>query len=111
MQRREHARYKLWLPVQMSAGGEAKLAVVHNMGAGGMLIALCAEVKVGEPVSVRFQLPTGDSQRELQAHIVHVERNAEDPDGEWPFKVGIAFDEVSSDLIPALELAVSRFGG
>ena len=54
MQRREHARYRLWFPVQIEAGGQVKIAINHNIGAGGMLIVLCAEMKIGESVSVTF---------------------------------------------------------
>lgn len=111
VQRREHARYKLWFPVQVHAGGQAKIAINRDIGAGGMLVALCADVKVGEVVSVTFRLPTGGEERSLSGKVVRLEPNTEDPDGEWPFKAGVAFDEVAADLIPHLEDAVSRFGG
>jgi PilZ domain len=108
--RREHARYSLWFPVQVEAGGEVKLAMNQNIGAGGMLVALCAELKIDEPVSITFRLPTGGEDRTARGRIVRIEPNTEDPDGEWPFKVGIAFDEVAPDLVPFLDDAVARFG-
>lgn len=110
VQRREHARYRLWFPVQIEAGGQVKVAINHNIGAGGMLIALCAELKVGEPVSVTLRVPPAGEERVLRGRIVRIDPNTEDPDGEWPFKVGIAFDQVSQELIPFLEDAVTRFG-
>ncbi len=110
MQRREHARYRLWFPVQIEAGGQVKIAINHNIGAGGMLIVLCAEMKIGESVSVTFALPPSGETRALRGHIVRIDPNTEDPDGEWPFKVGVAFEEVSPELIPFLEEAVARFG-
>lgn len=111
MQRREYARYRLWFPVQVEAGGQIKIAMNQNIGAGGMLVALCADLKVGDIVSVAFRLPTGEAERTVNARVVRIEPNSEDPDGEWPFKVGIAFDEIAPDLIPYLEDAMSRFGG
>lgn len=111
MQRREHARYKLWFPVQVHAGGQATIAINRDIGAGGMMVVLCADVKVGEVVSVTFRLPTGGAERTLRGRVVRLSPNAEDPDGEWPFKAGVAFDEVAPDLIAPLEDAVSRFGG
>jgi hypothetical protein len=113
VQRREHARYKLWFPVQLRIGGvgaAAKVGINHNIGSGGMLVAACADVTVGERVTVTFQLPTGGGLKELPGSVVRIERNTDDPDGEWPFKVAVAFDEVSPDLIPYLEDAVARFG-
>ena len=97
--------------MQLNAGGQANLAINHNIGAGGMLVALCADVKVGEVVSVTFRLPTGGEERTVRGTIVRLDPNTEDPEGEWPFKAGVAFEEVSPDLIPYLEDAVARFAG
>ena len=110
MQRREHARYRLWFPVQVEAGGEIKLAMNQNIGVGGMLVALAADLKVDDVVALTFRLPNGESDRSVSGRVVRIEPNTEDPEGAWPFKVGIAFDEVAPDLIPFLEDAMARFG-
>lgn len=111
MQRREYARYRLWFPVQVAAGGQVNLAMNQNIGAGGMLVALAADLKIDDIVSVAFRLPTGEAERSVNARVVRIEPNSEDPDGAWPFKVGLAFDELAPDLIPYLEEAMARFGG
>jgi hypothetical protein len=109
MQRREHARYNIWFPVQVDSEElNDAMAVNHNIGAGGMLIALSAELKTGEDVTVTFRLPPeGDQERRLRGTILRIEKNPEDPDGVWPYRMAVAFDSVSQDLVPLLEKAAS----
>lgn len=107
MQRRKHARYTIWFPVQVdTAELEEALAVNHNIGAGGMLIALSAELKADQKVKVTFRIPPHDSQeRIVEGMIIRVEKNLDDPDGMWPFRIAVAFDEIAQDLVPLLEKA------
>ena len=88
-----------------------RLAMNQNIGAGGMLIAMCADFKVGDLLSLTFRLPTGEGERSVKARVVRVEPNTDDPEGAWPYKVGLAFEEVAADLVPYLDDAQSRFGG
>jgi hypothetical protein len=110
VEQRQHARYQIWFPVQVDGGDlENAMAINHNIGAGGMLIALSAELKTGTEVAVTFRLPPdGDVERRLQGQIVRIERNNDDPDGVWPYRMAIAFDQVAGDLVPFLEKAVGR---
>jgi hypothetical protein len=110
VQRREYERYRLWFPVQVAAGDPPKLAMNHNIGAGGMLMALSAELTVGEPVKVTFRLPSGDAEHSLQGRILRIEPNSEDPEGGWPHRVAVVFDEVAPELVPYLIDAVARYG-
>jgi hypothetical protein len=85
------------------------MAVNHNIGAGGMLIALTAELKVNQKVAVTFRMPPqGEQEQRIEGCITRVEKNTEDPEGTWPFRIAVAFDNVATDLIPLLERAVSR---
>lgn len=111
MQHRDHVRYRLWFPVTLESGGAtSKVAMTHNIGAGGMLMALSSELAVGEPVVVTFRLPPGDTEHSLRGHILRIEPNSEDPQGAWPHRVAIAFDEFAPELLPYLDDASNRFG-
>ena len=102
MQRREHGRYSIWFPVQVDSGGlQNAMALNHNIGAGGMLVALSAELKVGEDVKVTFRLPPGGKpEQKFQGRILRVEKNLEDPDSMWPYRIAVVFDEVEPELVP-----------
>jgi len=107
-QRREHPRYELWFPVRLAAGEQPKIAMNHNIGAGGMLVALATHVDVGETVVVTFRLPGGDSDYNLRGKVLRLEPNSLDPEGGWPHRVAIGFDDIAPELLPYLEAAVAR---
>jgi hypothetical protein len=109
VQRRDHLRHQLWFPVQIDAGARPALAMTHNIGAGGMLIAMTQEMEADEPVVVTFRLPPTGREYSLRGHILRIEANPEDPEGAWPHRIAVAFDEVAPELLPYLEAAVQRF--
>ena len=100
----------MWFPVQVDTGElRGAMAVNHNIGAGGMLVALSTELDVGKEVTVTFRLPPdGTQERRLTGQIIRIEKNEADPDGVWPFRMAVAFTEIANDLIPLLEKAVTR---
>ena len=108
MQRRQHARDHIWFPVQLDAGElSGAFALNHNIGVGGMLLALSAELKVGEEATITFRLPPdGKEEQRMRGTILRLEKNPEDPDGVWPYRIAIVFDAISEQLIPLLEKAV-----
>jgi PilZ domain len=95
--------------VQIAAGAQPALAMTHNIGAGGMLIALTTEIDTDEPVVVTFRLPPSDREYSLRGHVLRIEANPEDPQGAWPHRIAVAFDEVAPELLPYLEEAVQRY--
>lgn len=84
------------------------MAINHNMGPGGMLLASSAELQPGTEVKCSFVVPTSTAQHEMKGRVIRVEKNADDPDGMWPFRIAIAFDEVAPDLVTLLEQASAR---
>jgi c-di-GMP-binding flagellar brake protein YcgR len=109
VQRREHERFRLWFPVQLEAGGQVRTAMNHNIGAGGMLMVLAGGLQVGEPVKVTFRIPPDNEERQLDAVVLRIEDNTEDPEGAWPLRVALVFDDVAPELAPLLETAATRF--
>lgn len=109
-QRREHTRHRLWFPVQLEAGGQARMAMAHNIGPGGMLMVLGTSLTVGEPVRVTFRIPPGDVERVLQGTVSRIEPNVEDPEGSWPMRVAVVFENVDPELAPILEAAAAKYG-
>lgn len=109
MQQRQHGRYRLWFPVRITSTGVDGMAVNHNISAGGMLIALSARLEVDSPVEIRFSVPTAaQSERVMRGKVVRIEDNADDPDGLWPYRMAVAFEDADPDLIPVLERATAQ---
>lgn len=109
MQQRQHGRYRIWFPVRVTSSSVDGMAVNHDISAGGMLIALSARLELDAPVEVRFSVPTtSQGERVMQGKVVRIEDNADDPDGLWPYRMAVAFDDADPDLIPLLERAVNQ---
>lgn len=109
VQRREHGRYRIWFPVRVTAEGVDGMAVNHDISAGGMLMALSAKLRDGEAVTVRFRVPPDSpDEHEVQGKVIRIEDNADDPDGMWPYRMAVAFDDVDDALIPYLEQAAQH---
>lgn len=85
------------------------MAMTHNIGAGGMLMVLGSDLTVGERVRVTVRIPPSDSERQLQGTVLRIEPNAEDPEGAWPMRVAVAFEDIDPDLAAILEQAAARF--
>ncbi|MGD8858734.1 MAG: PilZ domain-containing protein [Myxococcales bacterium] len=109
MQRRHHGRYRIWFPVRLEAEAVDGMAVNHNISAGGMLVALSTKLSEGERVRVHFRMPPDSQARHaVEGKVVRIEGNPEDPDGMWPYRIAVAFDDVDPELVPFLEAAAQH---
>ena len=98
--RRNHARFRLWLPARIEGAGEdSQLAVGHDLSRGGALLVTSSELEVGEHVALVVTIPP-ESGRELslRASVVRCEPNAEDPNSFWPFQIALQFLEEVPEL-------------
>ena len=86
------------------------MAMNHNIGAGGMLMVLGTDLAVGEPVRITFRLPPGDVEHQLQGTVLRIEPNTEDPEGSWPMRVAVQFENVDQALAPMIEDASAKYG-
>lgn len=108
-ERRKGRRFDVWFPMRFEAGElGAKLAVSHNVSRSGMLVATAQALEHGAPVKARFQVPPDDTEHELTGRVVRWEDNARDPDGLWPYRVAVAFEQVHPELEPLLEKSLER---
>jgi len=97
MERRQHTRTKVWLPVEAESL-ENEVAVVRNVSTGGALVVTASELTVGASISVFFRVPGGSERHEVVGKVVRVTANDADPDGAWPFRIAIAFDKLEPEL-------------
>jgi len=93
MERREHRRRRFWLPVQVD-GLPTGFAVSHDASDNGLLLVCSETPEVGSAVRVTLLIPPGGSvEVTVSATVVRVTKNDEDPDGLWPYKMAVRFDE------------------
>jgi hypothetical protein len=85
------------------------MAMNHNIGAGGMLMVLGSDLAVGETVTVTFRLPPGQVEYQVHGTVLRIEPNTEDPEGSWPMRVAVQFEQVDAALEPLIAAASERF--
>ena len=99
---REKERFTVWFPMKIQLeGDEEGVAVSRNMSEKGILMASAAKLEPGTPVTVTFRLGQGDEST-VKGRIVRREENDEDPDGLWPHRVAVEFEETVEGLEPVL---------
>lgn len=100
MERRQHDRYRLWIPVDIdSEDGSTWPGVVHDVSERGALAVTSATFKVGVRVTVRFHLPPdGKRESRLVGEITRAGANAADPDSLWQKEIALQFDEPIPEL-------------
>ena len=100
VERREHDRYRLWIPVEIdSADGSTWPGVIHDVSERGALAVTAATFKIKVRVTVRFHLPPDSNvERSLEGEIARVGVNGADPDSLWKKAIAVQFDEPIPDL-------------
>lgn len=99
--------------MQVSADTLGALAMTHNVGTGGMLLASPATLEPGQRIQVTFVVPPAPGEsagapRVLDARVIRVDTNPEDPDGAWPNRIALEFDQVEDTLEPLLAGVAER---
>jgi len=108
-ERRRARRYEILFPMRLEAQqGEPGFAVSRNLSTGGTLMATAADLKVGAPVKIFFQIGGEAAERRAEGRIVRVATNEDDPHGLWPYLVGVRFAAAMPELDPLLEQYATR---
>lgn len=99
-ERREHDRYRLWLPARIEGKGTTPhLAVGHDMSQGGSLLVTDTKLEVGTSIKVHVRIPPdAEDERILNAKVLRCTKNPADPDSLWPYQIAVAFEEVDPEL-------------
>lgn len=108
MENRRHPRYAIWFPVNVATGDARQvLAVAKDASQSGIAISAPSGFEEGARVTLTFRVPpdSGD-ERTVDGAVVRHERNPDDPDGLWPWRIGIAFESP----LPELEDLLAKSG-
>ncbi len=100
-ERRIHHRYKLWVPTRIEGADapRSRLAVGHDMSQTGSLMVTSDERKVGEQIKLFIRVPP-DSEEEqvICARVIRCEVNDADPNGLWPYRIAVAFEQAEPEF-------------
>jgi hypothetical protein len=112
-ERRGGDRHVAWFPIRVDAEelGEG-LAIAKNVSRGGLLLASPQKFVIGAPVRLSLHLdPMSSEPREVMGTVVRMEVNEADPDGLWPHKLAVEFDDPDPELLAQVLAAVFGDGG
>lgn len=100
-ERRHTPRHRAFVPVQFgSSAGEPSMGLAQNISDQGLLVASRRAFDVGRPLELNVHVdPDAGQVVRLDAHVVRTTDNDADPNGLWPYKVAVHFDQPVSDLV------------
>jgi hypothetical protein len=106
--RRQHERIEIWFPVRMVVGSSTEaLGVAHDASRAAVRVSAARQLTPGERVQVTLSLvPATDDgamqERVVDGTILRLEPNSDDPEGLWPYRITICFDQPIPELEPLL---------
>lgn len=103
--RRGHDRHTAWFPVRLDAQelGEC-IGVTKNVSLQGVLLCSANKFVVGAPVTVELHLEPGkEAPRSVQGTIVRLTPNEDDPNGLWPYKMAVEFDDPDPTVLERVD--------
>jgi hypothetical protein len=94
-ERRAHHRFRLWIPARIEGEDRpSRLAVGHDMSQKGSLLVTRSKLHAGERVRLFLRIPPhGDVEQQIAARVLRTEENSADPEGLWPYRVAVEFDQ------------------
>ncbi len=97
MDQRKAQRFLVWFPVRIVGPGaendSAQLGVTHNLSEQGVLLASGRPLSAGDEICVAYKVSMADlTEKNVKGRIVRVDRNEEDPNGLWPYRMAVHFE-------------------
>ena len=120
-EQRQSERARVWLPLRLKSDADDTPAVTYDTSERGAMILAPRSFPVGTKVSVTFELPFsggGSGGRSEGGEpptihtatglVVRAEPNVDDPNGLWPHRVAVTFDEPVPALVDWLHPGSKR---
>jgi hypothetical protein len=107
VERRAHARYAVWFPVVVTSSVGEGIAISYDVSAGGLLVACPGRLEPGAEVEVTFRVRPEAPEQRARGCVVRVERNQEDDDGPWRWRIAVEFDHP----VPEIEALLASSTG
>jgi len=92
--------------MRIDVGGDVGLAISYDASEKGLLLASPATLAQGDTLTVTFAVaPVESEERTVTGTVVRITENDEDPDGMWPNKIAVKFEEEIPGLARILSAA------
>jgi hypothetical protein len=110
LERRERDRYRIWFAVDVrTPDGRGGDAVTYDASDKGLMLLAPFSIPLGESVRVTMQLAPGEGDaRVVSGTVVRAGKNQDDPEGLWPFRLAVEFDEETPDIEAHLVILSAR---
>lgn len=106
--RRQHERIETWFPVRMVVGSSTEaLGVAHDASRAAVRVSAARPLTPGERVQVTLSVVGAEKDQVVDGTILRLEPNSDDPEGLWPYRITICFDEPIPELEPLLQQGAS----
>jgi hypothetical protein len=98
-ERRNYARYVIWFPVTLLTSDGAVGAICRDVSPGGMLLSCARNLPADSITTCRFRLSLDDTdETTIRGRVLREERNVDDLELVFPFRVAIEFDTPRPDI-------------
>jgi hypothetical protein len=109
VEQRDYVRYALWFPVTVELGDLKIGTICRDASTGGVLLSSPVMVENGKGVNCRFRVSPADADELcLPGKIVRGERNADDLELVFPFRLAVGFEPPRLDIEELLKNAQAR---
>ena len=108
-ERRTYVRYVLWFPVTLLTSSGPIGAICRDLSSGGMLLSCGAMLPADSITTCKFRLSLESADEvTVRGRVVRIERNQDDLELVFPFRVAIEFDTPRADIEEMLRHAQDR---
>jgi hypothetical protein len=102
--RRQHRRYRLWVPARIEGESDAddggQLAIGHDISQkGSLMVTRAPGPEVGSTIRIFVRVPPdAPEERMVRARVLRATANQNDPNSMWPIQIAVEFDEADPEI-------------
>lgn len=100
LDRRESFRQRGWFSVRVATTEGSDTTVAHDVSESGLLMVSSRPLETGDPVYLALHVdPANEAPWMLGGTVVRSTPNTADPEGLWPHKVAVTFNDRFPELV------------
>jgi hypothetical protein len=96
----------VWFPIAVQSSIGEGIAISYDVSSGGLLMACPGKLEAGAAVTVKFRIDASAPEQEVRGKVVRVEKNQNDEDGPWRWRIAVEFEQP----VPEVEALLAARG-